>query len=94
MCRFHNPANTEVLPEVSCTNRPADSSYAHDARHKSWFAANVTVVSATAPTAAQMPPVEAANVKQASATNKAAPGDTNTQRACTNGASAAPSQQR
>jgi hypothetical protein len=35
MGEFHNPANTEVLPEVSCTNRPADFSYAHVARHKS-----------------------------------------------------------
>lgn len=48
MGAFHNPAITEVLPEVSYTIRPADSSYAHDARHKSWFAANMTVVSAGA----------------------------------------------
>jgi hypothetical protein len=89
MGTFHNPAITEVLPEVSCTIRPADSSYAHVARHKSWFAADVTVVSATAPTAAQMSPVEVANVKQASATSRAAPGDTSMLRACTNGASAA-----
>ncbi len=31
MGAFHNPAITEVLPEVSCTNRPAGFSYAHDA---------------------------------------------------------------
>ncbi len=43
MAAFHNPAITGVLTEVSCTNRPADSSYAHVARPKSWFAANVTV---------------------------------------------------
>jgi len=36
---FHNPANTEVLPEVSCTNRPTGFSCAHAARHKSWCAA-------------------------------------------------------
>ena len=94
MGTFHNPAITDVLPEVSCTNRPADSSYAHVARRKSWCAANVTVVSATAPTAAQMPPVEAANARRESVISKVAPGDTNTQRACTNGANAAQPQQR
>jgi len=94
MGAFHNPANTGVLPEVSCTNRPADSSYAQVARPKSWCAANVTVANATAPKAAQISPVEAVNVKQASATSKVALGDTNTQRACTNFANAAPPQQR
>ena len=94
MGAFHNPAITEVLPEVSCTIRPADSSYAHDARPKSWFAATATVASVTAPTAAQISPVEVTNVKQASATSKAAPGATNTQRACTNGVYAATPLQR
>ena len=89
MAAFHNPAITGVLPEVSCTNRPADSSYAHVARPKSWFAANVTVAIATAPMAVQISPVEAANAKLASATNKAASGDTSMPRACTSGASAA-----
>jgi hypothetical protein len=94
MCTLHNPANTGVLPEVSCTIKPADSSYAHDARPKSLCAANATVASATAPMAAQISPVEAANAKLASAISKAAPGDTNTQHACTNGASASRPQQR
>ena len=94
MAALHNPAITGVLPEVSCTIRPAGFSYAHDARHKSWYAANVTVANATAPTAAQISPVEAANARPVIATSKVAPGDTNTQRACTNGASAVPPQQR
>lgn len=63
MGAFHNPANTEVLPDVSCTNRPADSSYAHDSRPKSWCAANVTGAIATAPTAAQISPDEAVNAR-------------------------------
>jgi hypothetical protein len=94
MCTFHNPAITGVLPEVSCTIRSADSFYAHDARHKSWCAANATVASAIAPTAAQISPVEAANARRESVISKVAPGDTNTQRACTNGANAAQPQQR
>ena len=94
MAAFHNPAMTGVLPEVSCTNRPADSSYAHVARPKSWFAANVTVAIATAPMAVQISPVEAANARPVIATSKVAPGVTNTQRACTNGANVAPPQQR
>ncbi len=94
MAALHNPAITGVLPEVSCTIRPADSSYAHDARPKSWCVAHVTVVSATAPTAAQISPVEAANARLASATSKAASGDTSMQRARTSGASAAQPKQR
>ena len=94
MAAFHNPAITGVLPEVSCTNRPADFSYAHVARPKSWFAANVTVAIATAPMAVQISPVEAANARPVIATSKVAPGVTNTQRACTNGANVAPPQQR
>ena len=94
MGAFHNPAMAEVLPEMSCTNRPADSSYAHVARHKSWFAANVTVAIATAPTAAQISPVEAVNARRESVISKAASGDTSMPHACTNGASAARPQQR
>ena len=94
MAALHNPAMAEVLPEMSCTNRPADSFYAHAARHKSWFAANVTVAIATAPIAAQISPVEAVNARRESVISKAALGDTNTQRACTNGANAARPQQR
>ena len=94
MGAFHNPAITEVLPEVSCTNRPADFSYVHDARHKSWCAANVTAASATAPMAAQISPDEAANAKRENAISKVAPGATSMQRACTNGANAAQPQER
>ena len=94
MAAFHNPAITEVLLEVSCTNRPADSSYAHVAKHKSWCAANVTAANATAPMAAQTSPVEAANARREGVISKVAPGVTNMQRACTNGASAAPPRQR
>jgi len=81
MGAFQNPANTEVPPEVSCTNRPADSSYAHVARPKSWCAANVTGAIATAPTAAQISPDEAANAKRESAISKVASGATRMQRA-------------
>ncbi len=94
MGAFHNPAITEVLPEVSCTIRPAGFSYAHDARHKSWFADNVTVASATAPVVARPSPGLAANARPAIAISKVALGDTNTQRACTNGANASLPQQR
>ena len=90
MDAFHNPAITGVLPEVSCTIRPAGFSFAHDARRKFWFAANVTVASATAPMAAQISPVEAANARRESVISKAASGATSMQRACTNGANASP----
>ena len=74
MAAFHNPANTGVLPEVSCTIRPAGFSYAHDARHKSWFGANVTVASATAPMAEKISPAEVVSAKRDSVISKVAPG--------------------
>ena len=89
MAAFRNLVITEVLPEVSYTIRPADYSYAYDARAKSWCAATATVASVTAPTAAQISPVEADNARLASATSKAVLGDISMPRACTSGASAA-----
>ena len=94
MGAFHNSAITGVLPEVSCTIRPADFSYAHDARPKSWCAANATMASATAPLVVRPSPVESANARLASATSKAVRGDTSMPRACTNGGYAAPPQQK
>jgi hypothetical protein len=90
MAALHNLAITGVLPEVSCTIRPAGFSYAHDARPKSWCAVNVTLASATAPMTAQISPVEAANARRESVISKVAPGDTSMPRACTNGANASP----
>ena len=53
MDAFHNLAITGVLPEVSCTNRPAGFFCAHAARHKSWCAANVTAANVNAPLGAR-----------------------------------------
>ena len=70
------------MPEVSCTIRPTDSSYAQDACPKSWCAANVAAASATAPVVAQKSPFDAANARPAIAISKVARGGTNTQPEC------------
>ena len=74
MGAFHNPAITGVLPEVSCTNRPAGFSYALAAKRKFWCVANATVANVTVPQVVQASLDRAASVKPASAISRAALG--------------------